>query len=122
MFHKYKPSNNDKIMKFEKLLRIYLITLIGLLICTSVKANGNWNKSSELINGLKYDAEVFKMRTKPEDKNSLDEEPVNSDDVDGFVLVDLSEFVALVKGGLKQAKNIAQKYNLKLVKKVKISK
>lgn len=44
-------------------------------------------------------------------------QPTDYDD-DSFVLVDLSEFVARVKGGLKQAERIARKFNLKLVKQV----
>ena len=40
------------------------------------------------------------------------------EDDNSFVVVNLSEFVARVKGGLKQAERIAKKFNLKLVKQV----
>lgn len=42
------------------------------------------------------------------------------DDDESFVVVDLSEFVARVKGGTKQAERIAKKFNLKLVKQVRL--
>lgn len=37
---------------------------------------------------------------------------------DEFVLINVTEFVARVRGGIKQAKRIAKKYNLKLIRRV----
>lgn len=37
---------------------------------------------------------------------------------DEYVLINVTEFVARVRGGIKQAKRIAKKYNLKLIRRV----
>lgn len=61
---------------------------------------------------------VDKKSLQNRNEQIFNETQPNDYDDDSFVLVDLSEFVARVKGGLKQAERIARKFNLKLVKQV----
>ena len=125
--------NTDKIMKFEKFLRTYSIQIWALFlvlflfkVCETRGENGgarvgvNITKDG-LIKGLADDQEMFKAVPSDLTKSTEDDqENSEEEDNEDFVLVDLSEFVAQIKGGLKSAKKIAQKYNLKLVKRVNL--
>ena len=93
-------------ISFNSLIYVFLILIfIECSISISTTAtnnNNNKNFAEKIFNQTEY--------------NNNDSENYENDD--DFVVVNLSEFVARVKGGHKQAQRIAKKFNLKLVKQV----
>jgi hypothetical protein len=110
-------------------LRIFLF--LFLLSLTSAVPNNNKNYQQHNQRLLyanktnnpaksKFVESVFNNKNKNNNSSNKASSTLNTDyeEDDSFVVVNLSEFVARVKGGWKQAERIAKKFNLKLVKQV----
>ena len=97
-------------ISFNSLIYVFLILIfIERSISISNTATKNNNNNS---NNKNFAEKIFNQT----EYNNNDSENYENDD--DFVVVNLSEFVARVKGGHKQAQRIAKKFNLKLVKQV----
>ena len=86
---------------------------------TSSNSNNNSNSFDDYR--LEVNKKVYTVKTRENLKRNENESDIDDDEdaeSDFVINSDVTEFVAKVKGGLKQAKRIAHKFNLKLVKQV----
>ena len=92
-------------------MKLMFIILLVVSLAECVPFENDINKTSQ-SNDLFNEQKIFPIKSNHEHANSR-----NNNDHD-TVLVSFHEFVARVKGGLKQAQKIAKKFNLKFIRQV----
>ena len=93
--------------------------LVATVAATSVSSTlDNRNSSTEVSEQFNFAKSHHRHQGDLDDSDHGDTHDDGNDDNDEFVLINVTEFVARVRGGIKQAKRIAKKYNLKLIRRV----
>lgn len=110
---------NSKI-KLKKLITIFFVII--LMVCINVVysndlVSSNYGQLTTVSSHIKFEShEVFQIHNNSD--QNLQSLFSDTHKTNTLNLINVNQYVVRVKGGLKQAKKIASKFNLKFIKQV----